>query len=79
VIVTINYRLGEYHTFTDELPLILSLGDFGFLVVNGTDAKGNYGIGDQVTALQWLKQNIAQFGGDPDNVRPEYDLTKARN
>ncbi|KAK5698576.1 hypothetical protein LTR17_023527 [Elasticomyces elasticus] len=53
VVVTINYRLG----------------DFGFLVgPNGTGLNGNYGISDQVSALQWVKANIAAFGGDPNRV-----------
>ncbi|KAK1815655.1 hypothetical protein LTR12_009932 [Friedmanniomyces endolithicus] len=53
VVVTINYRLG----------------DFGFLVgPNGTGLNGNYGISDQVSALQWVKANIAAFGGDPNHV-----------
>lgn len=44
------------------------LSTLGFLAVPGTDITGNYGIGDQITALQWVKENIAQFGGDPDRV-----------
>jgi carboxylesterase type B len=56
VVVTLNYRLGA----------------FGFL---RTDAKGhpprnggNYGFEDQINALQWVRNNIGAFGGDPDRV-----------
>jgi para-nitrobenzyl esterase len=57
VIVTINYRLG---------PL-------GFLhldkITGGRiPATGNEGLLDQIAALRWVRQNIASFGGDPDNV-----------
>ena len=53
VIVTINYRLG---------PL-------GFLYFNNNkDFESNLGIRDQIAALEWVKQNIAAFGGDPDLV-----------
>ena len=58
VIVTINYRLGV----------------FGFLAhpelskESPSQTSGNYGLLDQLQALRWVKQNIRQFGGDPDNV-----------
>ena len=44
------------------------LSTLGFLAIPGTNIKGNFGISDQVTALRWVKQNIAQFGGDPNKV-----------
>ncbi len=50
------------------------LGVFGFLAAeelaaespNGT--TGNYGLLDQIKALEWVRDNISAFGGDPDNV-----------
>ena len=50
------------------------LGIFGFLALpelseeSEYHASGDYGLLDQVAALQWVKTNIAAFGGDPDNV-----------
>ena len=57
VVVTINYRLG---------PLgFLRMAD----VTNGKiPATGNEGMLDQVAALRWVRDNIAEFGGDPGNV-----------
>jgi para-nitrobenzyl esterase len=58
VIVTINYRLG-------------SLGFFAhpdLAKESGHNASGNYGMMDAIAALQWVKRNIAAFGGDPNNV-----------
>ncbi|THC88456.1 hypothetical protein EYZ11_012097 [Aspergillus tanneri] len=52
VVVTFNYRLST----------------LGFLAVPGTDIHGNYGIADQVLALEWTTKNIAQFGGDPNRI-----------
>lgn len=53
VVVTINYRLGA----------------LGYLSHPGLGAhSGNYGLMDQVAALEWVKRNIAAFGGDPGKV-----------
>ncbi len=58
VVVTINYRLGALG-FLAHPELTAESGD---------NASGNFGLLDQVAALQWVKQNIAAFGGDPNNV-----------
>ena len=56
VVVTINYRLG-------------ALGFLGHRQLTGPDGLvGNWGIGDQVAALAWVRENITAFGGDPGNV-----------
>ena len=56
IVVTINYRLGY----------------LGFLAEAGLDAEGhlagNYGLLDQQFALDWVRRNIAGFGGDPNQV-----------
>jgi para-nitrobenzyl esterase len=58
IVVSINYRVGI----------------FGFLAhpeltaESPQRASGNYGLLDQVAGLNWVKRNIAAFGGDPDNV-----------
>ena len=57
VLVTINYRLGV----------------LGFLNLNEVTrgripSTGNEGLQDQVAALRWVKENIAGFGGDPENI-----------
>lgn len=57
VLVTINYRLGAFG--------FLNLCDASGGKLPGTGAEG---LADQVMALRWVKDNIAAFGGDPDNV-----------
>jgi len=58
VLVTINYRLGVLGFFA--LPDLTAESPH--------HASGNYGLMDMITALQWVKKNIAAFGGNPKNV-----------
>jgi len=58
VVVSINYRLGVLGW--------LSHPDLSAESPQGV--SGNYGLMDQVAALEWVKRNIEHFGGDPDNV-----------
>lgn len=50
------------------------IGAFGFLYLtpqlshNNGDAPGNMGLWDQVLAIQWIKDNIQAFGGDPEHI-----------
>lgn len=58
ILVNINYRLGRMGFFahpalSKEFP---------------NEPKGNFAYMDQVAALQWVQKNIAEFGGDPNNV-----------
>ncbi|XP_059164846.1 cAMP-regulated D2 protein-like [Physella acuta] len=54
ILVNINYRLGA----------------LGFLVTGSRqeDARGNYGLYDQIEALKWIRDNIRSFGGNPNQV-----------
>ena len=58
ILITFNYRLGR-------------LGFFAFPALtreHPEEPKGNYAYMDQIAALKWVQQNIAAFGGDPQNV-----------
>ena len=58
VLVSFNYRVGPFGFFAHP----------DLLAEAGEQASGNFGTLDQIQALKWVKQNIAQVGGDPDNV-----------
>lgn len=58
VLVTINYRLGPLGYLAH--PELTAESEH--------DASGNYGVLDQIAALKWVRDNIDEFGGDPDNV-----------
>ena len=58
IVVTVNYRLGRAGWFAH--PALTAENPQGLL--------GNYGLMDQIAALEWVKVNIKQFGGDPNNV-----------
>jgi para-nitrobenzyl esterase len=55
VVVTVNYRLG-------------TLGFLAHLALSPDGNIGNYGLADQQAALRWVRDNIAEFGGDPTKV-----------
>jgi para-nitrobenzyl esterase len=58
ILMTFNYRLGR-------------LGHFAFPALSDEhpeEPKGSYAYMDQIAALKWVQQNIAAFGGDPNNV-----------
>ncbi len=58
VVVSINYRLGPFGSFAH--PALTKAARGG--------PVGNYGLMDQVAALDWVKRNISAFGGDPRQV-----------
>ncbi|CAK7193210.1 Fumonisin B1 esterase [Commensalibacter sp. Nvir] len=58
IVVTINYRLGRFGFFAH--PALKKENEENNWV--------NYGLMDQIAALQWIKKNIAAFGGDNTNV-----------
>lgn len=44
------------------------VASLGFLYFGTSDVPGNAGLFDQMMALQWVRDNIGFFGGNPDNV-----------
>lgn len=58
ILVTVNYRLGLCGFMAH--PLLTA--------ENAGNGSGNYGLFDQLAALKWVRRNIREFGGDPDNI-----------
>ena len=58
VVVNLGYRLGVFGYLADE----------GLAAESPHGTTGNYGLLDQIKALQWVQTNVAAFGGDPGNV-----------
>lgn len=58
IVVSMNYRLGVFGFFVH--PELAK--------ESGHNSAGNYGFLDQLLALKWVHENIAAFGGDPENV-----------
>ncbi|CAH2083281.1 unnamed protein product [Euphydryas editha] len=52
ILVTLNYRVGPY----------------GFMCLDTQDVPGNQGLKDQQLGLRWIKDNIAEFGGDVNKI-----------
>jgi para-nitrobenzyl esterase len=60
IVVTLNYRLGPFGWFRH--PALRGEG------ASELDRSGNFGTLDLIRGLEWVRDNIAAFGGDPDNV-----------
>ena len=58
VVVNLGYRLGVFGYLADE----------GLRAESENGTTGNYGLLDQIKALEWVRSNVAAFGGDPNNV-----------
>jgi para-nitrobenzyl esterase len=58
VVVSMDYRMGIFGFFSHP----------GLTAESAHHASGNYGLMDQAAALKWVHDNIAAFGGDPNNV-----------
>jgi len=71
ILVTVNYRLGPFGW--------LALNDFNNDSTNSLDQTYNFGTLDLVKALEWVNQNIEDFGGDKSNVTIFGESAGARN
>jgi para-nitrobenzyl esterase len=58
LLVTVNYRLGIFGFFAHP----------ALSAESAHHGSGNYGLMDQILAMRWVRDNIANFGGDPNNI-----------
>jgi len=58
LLVTVNYRLGIFGFFAHP----------ALSAESAHHSSGNYDLMDQILALRWVRENIANFGGDPNNI-----------
>ncbi len=58
IMITIAYRLGMFGYFAHN----------DLISESPNNTTGNYGLLDQIAALNWVRENIAAFGGDPDRI-----------
>ena len=58
IVVTVGQRLGVFGYMS--LPQLSAESEYG--------GSGNYGLMDEIKAMEWVRDNIAAFGGDPNNV-----------
>jgi len=58
VLVSMNYRIARFGFFAHP----------GLSAEQGAKPTANFGLLDQIAALEWVKRNVAAFGGDPSNV-----------
>ncbi|CAG5035979.1 unnamed protein product [Parnassius apollo] len=69
---TSDPTLHSFKNFMDEKIVVVKinyrLSIFGFLCLGVEQAPGNAGLKDVVQGLKWIKENIARFGGDPNNI-----------
>ncbi|CAH1106189.1 unnamed protein product [Psylliodes chrysocephalus] len=72
VVGPLNFKDHSLEYLLDQDVIIVGihyrLGLLGFLSLGDTVAPGNNGIRDQIMALKWIKNNIKNFGGNPNNV-----------
>lgn len=60
IVVTVDYRLGKFGFFAPK--------ELAEEAKSNAEPVGNYGTMDQIHSLKWVRENIAAFGGDPNNV-----------
>ena len=68
MVITINYRYDVKNKFLLYVTIHLRLSALGFMTFGNNLVSGNMGLRDQVLALQWVQDNIENYGGNPEQV-----------